>query len=85
MVSIPVHLVINNKENKKNNAIHYVINKEKLNRNKIVITNSFFWRCEVSIPVSLACYSPMILHKKNSKLPIINDIENEKLSQLIMS
>ena len=91
----PKHLVINNSENKKNNTIHYVINKEKLNRNKIVITNSFFWRYEVSIrspylshakkAIYQLSYIPTILISKNPKCPVINSSENEKISLLIMS
>ena len=90
----PKHLVINNNE-KKNNAIHYVINKEKLNRNKIVIMNSFFWRYGVSIrspylshakqAIYHLSYIPTILISENPKCPVINSSENEKISPLIMS
>jgi len=64
----------------KNNAIHYVINKEKLNRNKIVITK-LFWRYGVSIrspyqshakqEIYHLSYIPTILISENLKCPVI--------------
>ena len=74
---------MNNSENEKNIATHYVINKEILNRNKIVITNSFFWRCEVSIPVSLACYIPTILHQKTIPAHYVVNKETFKRTNIL--
>jgi len=82
------HLVINNSENKKITLFIMSLNKKKLSRNKIVITNSFLWRYGVSIQslylshakqvIYHLSYIPTILISENPKCPIINSSENEK-------
>jgi len=41
--------IINSSENEKNISTNYVINKERLNISKILITNSFFWKDVIEI------------------------------------
>ena len=76
--------VINNCENEKNISAYYVINKEILNRNKILITNSFFWRWRLSQSPYLShakwvlyhlSYIPTILAPQNPKFSVINNSE----------